>query len=69
MLMDYQAGGEGGGGGYAMGGMRMPGGSGAQNAERVNQDRAERYGGGGQRGPPNNSAAASGGGGGGFKSF
>ena len=74
MLMDYQ-----GGGGYAMGGMRMPGGGGAQNAQRVAQDRAEerqafmgqgqQIGGGGAapRGPPNNSAAASSGGG--FKAF
>ena len=37
MLVDYQ----GGVGGFGMAGMRMPGGSGPQNADRVAEDRAE----------------------------
>ena len=72
MLVDHQVanGGGGMGGGLGMGGMM--GGSGPQNAQRVNQERAENNypaPGGRHPGPPNNSAAASGGGGGGFKSF
>ena len=60
MLFDHN----GGAGGFGLGGMR----SGAQNAERVNEDRREAYGGqghqigggggGAARGPPGNSAAA-----------
>ena len=41
MLVDYQ----GGVGGFGMGGMRMPGGSGPQNAERVAEDRQGGFGG------------------------
>ena len=46
MLVDYQ----GGVGGFGMGGMRMPGGSGPQNADRVAEDRAEARGGFGGQG-------------------
>ena len=57
MLFDYN----GGAGGYGLGGMR----SGAQDAERVNEERRKAYGvqghqigGGAERGPTGNSAAA-----------